>query len=285
MSSLKKIFANIAGMLAALCFVLFFTFNILLPILTKHNKTLTMPNILGLYPEEAENILNENKLNYKILPNNIYTLTYPANSIIEQNPIPESIIKHGRTIYIKVNPPQPPCVKIPRLVDKSIRNVYSIVESLGVSIGKIFYVTDIADNVIINSYIGSKILQDDEEIPLGSVIDLVVGVNNLETEIPDFTGLDEHEIELRLLENKLKLGKIIYRNLENDCCEHGIVVKQSKISERVRCGTVIDIEIEEKEKPKTEIEEKKVEVAVTRNESEEAEVKQNLELEVNKDEE
>jgi beta-lactam-binding protein with PASTA domain len=211
-----------------------------------------MPNILGLYPEEAEIVLKENNLHYKILPNNIYTLTYPANSIIEQNPISESVIKPGRTIYIKKNPPQPHCVKVPRLIDKSIRNVYSIVKSIGVKIGKIFYVKDIADNVIINAHIGAKFLQDDEEVPLGTVIDLVVGVNNLETEIPSFIGIDEHEIELRLFEKKLKLGKLTYRDSKN--YEHGIVVNQSKIFEHVRCGTVINIEIGEKEKPKKEIE-------------------------------
>lgn len=256
MSSVKKILIHIVGMIATLCFLLFCTFKIILPISTKHNKTLIMPDILGLDPEDVKSILKENNLNFKILENNIYTLSYPANSIIEQNPIPDSIIKSGRTVYVKLNPPQPPLIKIPRLIDKSIRNVYSILKSLGIKIGKIYYTTDIADNVIINAYINSKALKNDEEIPLGSVIDFVVGVNKLETEIPDFSGINGDEIELRLLENKLKLGKIKFLDSDNINYENGVVIKQSRKNEYVRCGTVIDIVLAE---PKREEEEENVE--------------------------
>ena len=227
-----------------LCCVVFVTFKIVLPILTKHEKTLIMPNILGLDQDEAEKILEENQLNYKVIDNKNYTFSYPAGTVVEQNPIANSVIKHGRTVYVKKNPDHPPYVKVPKLIDKSVRNVYSIVNSIGVKIGKIFYVTDIADNVIINAFIGSKTLQDNEKIPLGSTIDLVVGVNNLETEIPSFIGLNENEIELRLLEQKLKLGKIKY--LQNYTEGLGIVVGQSDIAKHVKCGTVINIEIDSK---------------------------------------
>ena len=84
-------------MFLALCFLAFFTFKIILPITTKHNETLIMPDILGLYPEDVKSILKENNLNFKIIENNIYTLSYPANSIIEQNPITDRTIQYGRT--------------------------------------------------------------------------------------------------------------------------------------------------------------------------------------------
>lgn len=253
-------------MIATLCFVIFFTFKILLPITTKHNQTLIMPNILGLYIDDAKNTLDRNKLNYKILENNLYTFSYPANSIIEQNPISDSVVKTGRTVYLKINPPQPPLVKIPRLIDKSIRNVYSITQSLGVKIGKIFYVTDIADNVIINAYIDSKELKDDQEVALETVIDLVVGVNKLETEIPNFTGTNGSEIELRLLENKLKLGNISFIDSDNVDFENGIVIKQSREKGYVRCGTIVDIVLEKKEKPKVEEQEEITESTEENNE-------------------
>jgi beta-lactam-binding protein with PASTA domain len=252
--SVKKILLHLLGMIITLCFLAFFTFKVILPIVTKHNETLVMPDILGLYPEDVKSILKENNLNFKIIENNIYTLSYPANSIIEQNPIPDSIIKYGRTVYVKLNPPHPPLIKIPRLIDKSIRNVYSILQSLGIQIGKILYVTDIADNVIINAYTNSQPLHDNEEIPLGSVVDLVVGVNKLETEIPDFSGINGAEIELRLLENKLKLGTIKFLNSDSVNFEKGIVIEQSQKNKYVHCGTAIDIVLDEPkiEEPKEE---------------------------------
>lgn len=254
MPSVKKILLHLLGMIITLCFLAFFTFKVILPIVTKHNETLVMPDILGLYPEDVKSILKENNLNFKIIENNIYTLSYPANSIIEQNPIPDSIIKYGRTVYVKLNPPHPPLIKIPRLIDKSIRNVYSILQSLGIQIGKILYVTDIADNVIINAYTNSQPLHDNEEIPLGSVVDLVVGVNKLETEIPDFSGINGAEIELRLLENKLKLGTIKFLNSDSVNFEKGLVIEQSQKNKYVRCGTAIDIVLDEPkiEEPKEE---------------------------------
>ncbi len=240
---MQKLLKNVFGVIALAIGLIFFVFQIFLPLLTNHNKTLIMPNILGLYIHEAEEILKKNNLRYKVVENNLFTLTQPTSAIIEQNPIPDSIIKPGRTVYIKLNPSSLPLIAIPRLEDQSIRNVYSIINSLGFKLGTISYITDIADNVIIHAYLDDKKLQADEKIPIGSSIDLLVGVNKLETEIPNFYGVPEQEIELRLLENKLQLGNVSVEEGSEENFENRIVVRQSRIYRFVQCGTKIDIEL------------------------------------------
>ena len=97
-------------------------FNIYLPLKTNHGETITVPNLEGMEIEELDEFLNKRSLRYEIEPDSGYSAKYPAFAVIKQFPLPNSKVKENRKIYVNLNASNPPKVKLPNVITRSIKN-------------------------------------------------------------------------------------------------------------------------------------------------------------------
>ncbi|MBM78607.1 MAG: hypothetical protein CL846_09000 [Crocinitomicaceae bacterium] len=98
---LINIFLSIFVFLIVSCFSLKY-----LDVLTKHNETISVPNLLGIQIDSAKVILKGNGLNCMIR-DSVYSDDYQMGMVIRQDPKPHaetfpSYVKPSRTIYLTI---------------------------------------------------------------------------------------------------------------------------------------------------------------------------------------
>ena len=66
---------------------------------TEHGVEVEVPNITGMYLEEAQTILTHEGLQMEVV-DSTFSKKVPLGTIVEQTPVPNSHCKHGRSIYV-----------------------------------------------------------------------------------------------------------------------------------------------------------------------------------------
>ena len=97
---------------------------------TQHGKAVEVPDVKGLSVENAEPFFTKNDLNY-IVVDSIFIKNAIPGSIAETTPPVGSMVKKGRTIYLKVNSYLPQLITIPDVIDNSERQAVAWLQSLG----------------------------------------------------------------------------------------------------------------------------------------------------------
>ena len=96
---------------------------------TKHGKEITVPDINGLYIEEAKITLSAEGLLLEVI-DSTYSNKAPLGTIVEQNPIANSKVKEGRTIYVIQNARMRRPVVMPPMRDISLCQAEATLRSL-----------------------------------------------------------------------------------------------------------------------------------------------------------
>ena len=245
----------IAGISLIVILIFFYGY---LPAKTNHGESVTVPDLEGIHISAVDEFLTNRSLKYEVTADSGFSEDYAALTILKQYPLPNSKVKENRKIYLTLNASTPPKVKMPRLIDGSVKNAHIVLQSYGLEVGHIRYKPDLAENAILEQlYKGDKI-EPGTFIPKGSKIDLVVGdgFGNREFETPDLTGMDYEDAEVAALGSGLQLGSIIYQNaaymrknpkeLMDSLNLQFIVSKQNpSAGEKVRIGEEVDIWLEE----------------------------------------
>jgi beta-lactam-binding protein with PASTA domain len=151
-------------------------------------------------------------------------------------------VKENRKIYISLNAANPPSVKMPRLQDGSVKNAIMVLESLGLVLGDIEYVPDLAQNAVLEQHFSGKEIPEGTLIPKGSRIDLIVGdgLGNQVLTVPDVIGMDMEDAEVIIKGSGLKIGSKI--NESGDGQPPGTVLRQTpSAGSTIRIGEVIDL--------------------------------------------
>lgn len=223
---------GLAGVVSVV--ILLFVFYMYLPVTTNHGESMTVPNLEGILLEDLEEFLEERDLRYEVEPDSGYSPKYPPLAVLKQFPLPQAKVKEGRKIYITLNAATPPVVKMPSLIQRSLKNAQLELRSLGLLLGDIKYKPDFALNTILAQYYEGKKMNGGEEIPKGSKIDFEVGdgLGNQTFQMLNLTnmGLDEAVFVMRGY--GLKLGDVFYEDQGKIVTEkqasEGSVVTESK---------------------------------------------------------
>ena len=81
-----------------ICWVVFWR----LDVYTHHGEAVEVPDLSGMYVEEAELILKDCSLGYEII-DSVYIRSMRGGEIAEQTPIAGTKVKKNRKVYITVN--------------------------------------------------------------------------------------------------------------------------------------------------------------------------------------
>ena len=178
----------------------------------------------------------------------MYVPKAKPNQIVEQNPSAGSKVKRNRIIYLTINALPVPKVKVPSVIDMSLREAVSKLQAAGLDVGEITTKPDITNWVLEQRFDG-RTLKAGTEINKGSKIDLVVGKGEHNEDkdliMMDIRGLtiDEATIELTLI--GLNLGTVTYdKDVTNK--SDAVIYKQIPQSgNNVYNGQEIDIFLKE----------------------------------------
>ena len=217
-------------------------FYIYLPVKTNHGDTQTVPNLIGRPFEEqvVKEWITNKEFRYKVVEDSVFDPEYPPLTILRQDPKPGSKVKSNRKIYISLNRSEPPKVRMPYLIDGSIKNAQEVLRSNGLELGKITYKPDLALNAVLEQWQGDrqftkkdqKAIQEGIKVNKGSTIDLVVGdgLGRQRLSVPNVVGLDYEEAEFVLTGNGLQVGSTIYMGQVPDTLS--VYIESDTINER-----------------------------------------------------
>lgn len=169
----NKIFANIIIIVLVLGLLLVLTF-FGLNLYTRHNQSISVPNVKGLQVEEAATFLSSAGLKYEVV-DSVYRRGGTPGAIIEQIPKSSSMIKVGRTIFLTVQAKGQPMISVPDLTDYSQRQAVSLLEATGFTNIQIEEVASEYKDLVISVTYNNKPLSKGQKVPLNAFVRIQVG--------------------------------------------------------------------------------------------------------------
>ena len=108
----------------------------LLKIYTNHGESIDVPNVVGLYELEAQQVIDKAGLEMEVI-DSVYIRDQKPGVIVEQTPKQGLNVKSGRVIYLTINSNSKKEITIPNLIGVSERQATSTLSTLGFSISSI----------------------------------------------------------------------------------------------------------------------------------------------------
>lgn len=170
----KTFFIQLAIALTLIVVLVFGLLNFL-DYKTRHGEEITVPDLLKMQTEIAKGKLEEAGLELFVLDTVDFRTDMPPFSVVEQDPNPNSKVKDGRKIYVKINAGEFTDVTLPDLKGKTFRQVSANIKALGLKEGKISYRPHIAKDEVLSVLQNGKSLKRGDKVKKNSTLDFVLG--------------------------------------------------------------------------------------------------------------
>ncbi|MEA4935738.1 MAG: PASTA domain-containing protein [Paludibacter sp.] len=164
---------------------------IIIDFYTRHGESVTIPDLQGLYVEEAENILANYDLEALVI-DSVYVKDKPLGTIVEQIPAANSSVKKNRSIFLVVNKQQVKMIPLPDVNDVSYRQADALLKSLGLKVsGVVYSPSEFKDLVIDVRYNGVHVAPG-TRLPEESSLVLYIGsgLGDSISTVPSLLGMD-----------------------------------------------------------------------------------------------
>ncbi len=184
-----KNFGKQIAIIAGLLFLIFW----FMKCFTRHGDAVRVGNYVQKNMKEVERMADNEGFDI-IVTDSIYSESFPADIVLEQNPSANSYVKSGRTIYVKITTNRGNLVALPDIKGNDQVDLYiELLNMAKVKIGRIDTIADpnLSDGTILQVIIGNedvyKKLGDGVRVREGSQIRLVIAKRVInEREIPRF---------------------------------------------------------------------------------------------------
>ncbi len=181
----------VLGIIAVLSFLFFYWITFI----TRHGEEINVPDLSKLTVEQAEEKLDALDLNYIVLDTVDFRPEFPKLTVVEQEPRPNSKVKRGRKIYLKINASKYTMVTLPDLIEKTYRQAVPTLEAVGLEQGTITYRPYLGKDMVLEMSLNGKKLKAGEKVLKSSKIDLVLGDGKVTyEETVDTTKVDTTKI-------------------------------------------------------------------------------------------
>jgi len=202
----KKFYINLLVIILLIFLILWLTIK-LLNVYTRHDKVYSLPDFTGMTTEEIEK--NYGKDYHFILIDSVYSKTEAPGTIVQQDPLANSKVKHGRNVYYIIVAKTPERTNMPNLNNLSLRQALVLLESNGLLVEELKYVDHFARNAICEQRYENSIIKPGTEINKGSKIMLYVGLgpDQKKMQLPLLYGVSAEEVQHTLNMAGLNLGK------------------------------------------------------------------------------
>ena len=145
-----------------------------LDIYTRHDVSVTVPDVKGLDLSDAMRLLEERNLN-PVVSDSTYSPSQPGGMVLDMIPAQGAVVKEGRSVYLTVNTNRPPMRMIPDLIDNSsLRQAEAKLLAMGFKLDENDSIEGEKDWIYGIKYKGAH-LQNGDEVPVGATLVLEVG--------------------------------------------------------------------------------------------------------------
>lgn len=215
----------------------------LIDVYTHHGESETVPDLRGLYVEEADLLLNNHGL-HSVVIDSVFVRDKKLGTIIEQIPAVNSTVKRNRPIYLIINSRQVRMIPVPDVNDVSFRQADAMLKSIGLNVSSVEYSpSEYKDLVIAIKYRGRNI-SSGMRVPEGSSLVLVVGsgLGGEELPVPGIKGMSLEAGTEEALNGSMVIGAVEY-DVEPSGNEDKYVIYRQRPAEgkSVPAGTRIDV--------------------------------------------
>lgn len=178
---------------------------------TNHGVEISVPDITGLYVEEAQITLGAEGLQLAII-DSTYSQKTPLGTLLEQNPKAGSKVKQGRTVYAIQNARFRRPVIMPELRDLSLRQAESTLKALGLELGEIIYEPSTYKDLVLDIRTEDSPIPAGTQVPEGTVVNLHVGKGPgiQQVTVPSIVGKSLTEARSWLMGHSLSVGRVEY---------------------------------------------------------------------------
>lgn len=169
----KQFFIQTGIILVVIFLILFGTIK-WLSSYTEHGQFVSVPDFKGQKIVELTDFLKDKSVSFQII-DSIYDPKEKPGIVLRQDPEANSKVKHNRTVYLYVTGMIAPQIIMPKLIDRSERQARLIIETYGLSLGKIEEKAADCNGCVISQSINGKEIEAGTGVKKGSVVSLVVG--------------------------------------------------------------------------------------------------------------
>ena len=201
---------------------------------------LKLPDVVGKQKDFAIQLLKADHLNPIILSAR-YDENIPAGHIIYQKPEAGETVKENRRVYLYVSGGDP-LVKMPELINKTVRDAKITLERLGLVLDSVEEVqSEQSANTIV-----SQQYPEGQELDKGTSVDIKVSIGPEVgmIRVPNILGKSLNEAEAILRQNSLRIGKKIYSHSPT-LLPNTVVDQLPSESTLVSVGDSVDVVITE----------------------------------------
>jgi beta-lactam-binding protein with PASTA domain len=169
---------------------------------------------------------------------------YPIGSIVLQDPPYGAKVKKGRKIYVTIISTQPQMVRMPNLVDLSLRQALIEIDAASLTIDHLEYIENFAKNAVLNQQVDGQVVSPGTEILKGTSVTLILGkgLDGQKMPVPQLIGMTESEAVKTIYSSFLNVGRIMH--LDSEDAMHSRVFMQqpsSSSGSQVDQGTYIEL--------------------------------------------
>lgn len=174
----------------AIVLVLMLSVRIFLSTYTHHGEKILVPDFFSMSIPDAARAA-ENAGMELVVTDSVYNKRLSPGTIFSQVPQAGTYVKKGRHISVVINSFVPRKIKMPNLVDISLRQAMTNLNAKGLQVGKLIYKNSgEGTNLVLEQRYRGRKIEPGRMVESGATIDLVLGMKSDETNthVPDVKG-------------------------------------------------------------------------------------------------
>ena len=225
--SFIRIILSIIGMIVVFSIVAEY---IVMPAYTRQNQNRIMIDIKNRNLDDVIKILKSENYRYEI-SDTLYTNKFKLGTIVDQYPKPNTRVKSGRTVRLKIAQPEK-SVAIPNLIGQSRRSAELELNQMGLLIDTVYaeYNPEYPNGTIAWQYPKAG---DRRKKGMGIQITVSKGMPPNFFQVPNLIGLSINQAKDLIFKSRLKVGKISYHQDQD-------LVPYTVLDQSIKDGTVLD---------------------------------------------
>lgn len=174
----------------AIVLVLMFSVRIFLSTYTHHGEKILVPDFFSMSIPDAARAAESAGMEL-VVTDSVYNKRLSPGTIFSQVPQAGTYVKKGRHISVVINSFVPRKIKMPNLVDISLRQAMTNLNAKGLQVGKLIYKSSgEGTNLVLEQRYRGRKIEPGRMVESGATIDLVLGMKSDETNthVPDVKG-------------------------------------------------------------------------------------------------
>lgn len=226
--NLIRIILSIIGMIVIFSIVAEY---LVMPAYTRQNQNRIMIDIKNRNLDDALKILKSENYRYEV-SDTLYTNKFQLGTIVDQYPKPNTRVKSGRTVRLKISQPEK-SVAIPNLIGQSRRSAELELNQMGLLIDTVYteYNPEYPNGTIAWQYPKAG---DRRKKGMGIQITVSKGMPPNFFQVPNLIGLSINQAKDLIFKSRLKVGKISYHQDQD-------LVPYTVLDQSIKNGTVLDV--------------------------------------------